>query len=167
MMKAMMPGRRVHVLVGALVWVAAMSAVACDNSVKFSPVQPEWPLEPIGSARNLQISGSLVAEDGSCVEATILFNGKELPGARAECATPNGCERIWLEASTTAKAGHHEVAFRVLRQSAEEIDYKVRGAVRFSSVGLGFGGAGLPLGPERARLQAGDEVIFELELSDF
>ena len=166
MKRVKLSSRPLHRVLGLLVFVVALSAIACDSNVKFSPTQPDWPLAPVESDRSLEISGHLVAEQGSCFEATILFDGEELRGARSECAKAKGCAKLDLDAFVRSPEGHHTISFQVVRQSEEAIDYLVDGAVRVSREGIGLGGAGLALGPTRVRLQAGDLVTFEFEISN-
>jgi len=120
------------------------------------------------STRTLEIVGSLTAEQGSCVEATILYDGEELPGARTVCAHGSGCSELQLTALARSAAGRHTLSFQVLRQSQEAVDYLAHGSVRVSrdDVVL-WSGANLPLKPTRATLRSGEGVTYDLEFWDF
>lgn len=164
MKRASFSKRPARWVLGATVLVAALTAVACGNSMKFSPTQPDWPLVEPQSGRSLQISGTLVAEQGSCLEATVLFDGQEIEGARVICAKAKGCATLKMQASLITDVGHHTISFQVLRQSAEVVDYMAKGAILVSRDGLALGGVTLPLGPTPASLNPGGMVSFEFEL---
>jgi len=153
----------------------SLTSIACSGDVNFSPTQPPWPdseaWDPTVGERVLEVSGSLVAEKGACFEATILYDGKELGGARTVCASAEGCARIDLEATVNSASGHHTVSFQVLRQSSEAIDYSVEGRVLVTRENLEvWQGAPMvltiPLAPTSSRLQPGDSVSFEFDFSD-
>lgn len=146
-----------------LTWAASLTAVACDSSVSFNPTAPEFPFAEPGSGRNLQISGRLVTEQGSCLEATVLYDGMELKKARAACPKASGCAKLELEASLLSTSGHHTISFQVLRQSAEAVDYRVEGSVLVRRQGMALAGDTIRLRPTSARLRAGEMVTFEIE----
>jgi len=152
----------------ALVGVAALTGLACDNSMNFSPTAPDWSDWPTSAAgtRNLQISGTLEIEGGACLEATVLYDGRELRGARSRCPQSPGCARLELEASTPSETGRHTISFQVLRQSQEVLDYVAEGTVRVSREGVALGGVAMSLGPKPARLEAGEAVSFEVEFAN-
>jgi hypothetical protein len=149
-----------------LVCAGVLTIVACDNAVNISPTAPQWTnIAPVGS-RSLQISGSLTAERGSCLEATILYDGRELADARATCPYPGGCAELELAATTPSSSGHHTISFQILRQSQEFIAYLAEGTVVVSREGLPLGGVTLSLGPAHAKLRSGGVVTFDLEFRD-
>lgn len=149
-----------------VLWAAAMMLVACDNSVNFNPTAPEWPpITPLGE-RSLQITGSLTAERGSCLEATILYDGVELAGARTVCSEPSGCATQTLAAETQSSSGRHMISFQVLDQSATAVDYLGQGEVLVTREGLQLDGVRIQLGPEQATLRRGDSVTFEVWFTD-
>jgi hypothetical protein len=150
---------------GVLVCAVALTTIACDTNVDISHSKPKW-IKPISGDRGLEISGTLVAENGSCREATILYDDKELAGARAVCPDPSGCVSLTLDAVTRSRSGNHTISFQVLHQSQEVVDYLVEGSVILSDVDLGMGGFSIPLGPTRASLRTGDEVTFDIEFRD-
>jgi len=149
----------------ALIIAAAFVAAACDVSTNVGPVGP-LPISGSGlGARSLQISGTLVAEQGSTLEATVLYDGLELPGARVTCPDAGGCAALDLVATTESGAGRHSISFQVLRQSRETIRYRAEATVlvsrqNFSPV------ATLDLGSRRSTLGAGESVDFEIALWD-
>ncbi len=155
-------GRRA---VKALVGLAFLTTLGCDNSMNFNPVAPEWPDWQGGAAgaRSLQIEGVLEIQDGAVFEATVLYDGLEIAGARSRCPHPAGCAELELDASVVSASGHHTISFQVLRQSRDVIDYRAEGTVLVDREGVNLGGVPMRLGPARARLAVGDAVTFEIE----
>jgi len=149
-----------------------MTTLACDNSVNFkAPTMPEWPdwqdwPAGVPGTRTLQIEGALAIQDGGVLEATVLYDGLEVPGARSHCPQPAGCAELELEASVRSATGNHTISFLVLQQSRETVDYVAGGTVVVSREGLALGGVAMPLGPTHARLEAGGAVTFEVVFTD-
>lgn len=161
-------GRRALRALGAVA-AAALTTLACDNSMTFkAPTFPDWPDGPFSppGLRTVQIHGVLEVADGTCLEATVLYDGRELAGARARCPEPSGCAQLELGATVRSEAGHHTISFQVLDQSRERVDYIAAGSVLVSREGLSLGGAAMPLGPAHARLEAGGAVDFEVVFTD-
>jgi hypothetical protein len=159
-------GRRASQL---LVWAAALTVLACNNEVSFNPTAPTFgglatitDSTPVGAGRNLRISGSLTVERGSCLQATVLYDGEELPGARTVCPEVTGCATLDLAAVVSSTAGHHSISFQVLGQSPELVDYLAKGSVRVSREGLA-GVFTIPLEATRAALRSGESVTFEVD----
>jgi len=144
----------------------ALVLAACDAEMNVSPTEPWYPGFTALGERSLQITGSLQAENGSIVEATILYDGLELPGARARCRAQAGCSELGLSATALTAAGVHTISFEVREQSAELVEYRAQGNVRVNREGLLYGGVNLALGPERAALRRGERVTFTIEFSD-
>jgi hypothetical protein len=143
--------------------------VACDNSLNISPTVPTFTEinTNIGAIRTLDISGTLVAAQGSCIKATILFDGQEIEGARSRCQEIEGCSELELDGVIGAFAGHHTITFQVLRQSAESEEYRASGRAEVSRADLQLPGpAILDLVPKRGTLQAGQGLTFEIDLLD-
>jgi hypothetical protein len=112
----------------------------------------------IPAGQSAQIVGSLTAGFGTCLEATILYDGRELEGARVFCDGSPGCSRVELQATIGLPAyGHHTIEFLVVRQSAAVVDYRVEGEFRSS-------GETLPLGPSEEQLAAGETVSYRVFL---
>ena len=150
------------VLLGA----AALTLVACDSEVNFNPAAPTFPNATNNlSMRNLEIAGSLTSEEESALEATILYDGKELEGARTSCPELRGCARLELSGDVRTTSGRHTISFQLLNQASESVEYVARGTVRVTREGLGFE-LTLPLGPTRAALRSGESVTFDVELRD-
>ena len=154
---------------GSLVALVAFVSLGCDNSMSFNPAAPEWPDWPANvGTRNLQIQGTLGAQYGAIFEATVLYDGLEVPGARSRCPRPAGCDVLELEASFGSLNGHHAISFQVLRQSQDVIGYRAEGTVVVSrdKVDLGFV---LPirLGPRDATLESGGAVTFDVHFLDW
>ena len=142
---------------------------ACDNQVNISPTEPRFPdfTPTVGALRTLRISGSLAAAQGSCLKATILFDGQEINGARSRCQKAQGCARLELTGVVSSPAGHHTITFKVLRQSAEADEYLATGLVEVSRFDVQFPEpVVLELQPIRATLQPGDGVTFTIDLWD-
>jgi hypothetical protein len=157
------------VLVGA----AALTLVACDNDVNFNPIAPAFPRlptspdpTPMGPGRNLEIFGTLTAERGSCREATVLYDGRELAGARTVCPKVTGCAKLELSAVVNSTAGHHTISFQVLSQSSDPVDYLAKGRVRVSQEGLAMVTT-IRLDPTRATLRPGESVNFGVDFLNF
>jgi hypothetical protein len=149
-----------------LVCAAALTVGACDNDINFTPTAPTFPdITPVNVGRNLEISGRLAAERGGCLEATVLYDGEELPGARTQCLRPGGCATLELTAATHSSPGSHTVAFKVLRQSPDAVSYVSDGWVQVSRVGLGTT-ASLPLKTTRTTLRPGESVSYEIEFTN-
>jgi hypothetical protein len=165
MKRATFSNRNARRVLGALFAVAALTTLACDNSMTFkAPTMsdwPEWPV-PVPGNRNLEIQGVLEIQDGAVLEATVLYDGEELVGARSRCPERSGCAELELEASVLSATGNHTISFQVLRQSQEVIDYRVEGTVLVSREDVDLGGVPIRLGPRQARLEAGGAVTFDL-----
>ena len=142
-----------------VIWLmaAALSSIGCDNSVdvtapEFPTLTPQW--------QTFQIIGTLSAVQGSCLEATILYDGIELPGARTVCAQVGGCAQLELRAGhIVATPGRHTIAFQVLSQSPLLVEYLAAGEVVAE---LGPADP-VPFGPVRTTLEAGQRVTFEFD----
>ncbi len=134
---------------------AALTSAACESDVnitgpEFPTLTPQW--------QSFQISGTLTAAQASCLEATILYDGQELPGARAVCGKARGCKKLHLQAvSIGATPGPHTIAFRVLRQSAPAVEYEAEGLVVAE---LGEAPPKI-LGPVHKTLEEGQGVTFD------
>ena len=150
------PGRRVLRLVMLL--AATLALGACDHDIDITAPRIPDPT-PGPDNRTLEISVNLTALDGSCVEATLLWDGVELPGAHRSCA--EGCTRLDLTASTPRSEGVHTLEVQVLRQSPAAVDYMVAGDVVIAGgPRLGFS---MPLGPTHQTLRVGESVSYQLE----
>jgi hypothetical protein len=149
-----------------LAWALALTLIACGNDVNVGPTAPIPPdFEPVGE-RSLHIAGSLEAKRDTCLEATVLFDGKELPGARATCPDGGGCAELELEAVTPSSSGRHTISFQVLDQSAKAVEYLARGRVLVTRDGIHLGGVNMNLGPKSATLRPGERVTFEIVFTD-
>jgi hypothetical protein len=150
-----------------------LTVVACGNEVNFSPTAPAFPKVTVfpnittsGQSRNLEIRGSLKAKQGSCLEATVLYDGKELAGARALCPGVSGCAKLKLTADALSTSGHHTISFQVLSQSPEAVDYVAEGRVLVSREGIPLVTT-IYLEPTRARLRPGESVTFDVDVLNF
>ena len=140
-----------------LLLAATLTSFACSGEVNVTA--PEFPTFE-SQGQGFQVDGTLTADDGSVLEATILLDGREMLGARAFCAQPGGCDQLHLQAATFgATAGHHTIAFQVLRQSSSRVEYKVEGEIvpDLDTADL------IALGPALATLKAGESVMFEFD----
>ncbi len=146
-----------------------LALAACDNHLNVGPTAPLLPTEPanVGMLKTVEIEGVLTSERGSCLKATILFNGQEIPGARARCQSDQGCGELLLAGVVRAPAGHHSITLQVLRQAETIDDYLASGTVRISRPDIHLlSPVTLELFPTRASLQAGEGVEFEIHLYD-
>ena len=157
----------------ALVCAAALMVVACDNDVNINPVAPAFPLlaefpdvTTAGPGRSLEILGSLTAEQGACIEATVLFDDEELAGGRTVCSAASGCAKLELSAEVRSSSGNHTVSFKILSQSPEPVEYLAEGRVLVHQEGLPFVTT-IALEPTRATLRAGESVSFDVGLLNF
>ena len=147
--------------------VVALTTLGCDNKMTFeAPTMPDWSDWPasVPGTRTLQIEGALEIQDGGVLEATVLYDGLEVPGARSHCPQPAGCAELELEASVVSATGNHTISFQVLRQSQEVIDYRAEGTVLVNREDVNLGGVPFRLGPRHAQLEAGGAVTFEFGL---
>ena len=120
---------------------------------------PEFPTFE-SQGQGFQVAGTLSADNGSVLEATILFDGREMLGGRAFCAKPAGCNQLYLQASTFgATAGQHTIAFQVLHQSSSRVKYKAVGEIEPDLDTAD----NIALGPAQATLEAGESVSFEFD----
>ena len=151
----------------ALVGLAFLATFGCDNSMNFNPAAPEWPdwSDAVPAARTLEIEGVLQIENGACHEATVLYDGLEVAGARSRCPDPSGCAELELAAEVWTASGHHTISFQVLRQAGDVADYRAEGTVRVSRDGVNLRGVPLRLGPAHASLTAGEAVTFDIEFT--
>ena len=146
-----------------MILTAALALGACNGDVEVTaPPMPDITPGPGTGAQYLQISGTLTAE--GCLEATILYDGQELAGARAVCGTKfGGCARLHLRAASIPRTdGHHTIAFQVIRQSSPVLDYQAEGEVRVEMDGGMV--MSVPLGPTWETLRTGESVSFEIDL---
>lgn len=148
-----------------LVAVAALTMTACDTEVTSSFSGPQWP-GGVGE-RTLHITGSLTSNPGSCLEATVLFDGVELSEAQTVCPDSNGCSTLELAAVTSSGSGHHTISFQVLSQTQTEVEYTAQGEVLVTRDGLTFDGVRMGLGPRFATLRSGESVSFDVYFQDW
>lgn len=99
-------------------------------------------------------------------EATILYDGRELAGARTTCPHPGGCAELELAVTTPTTAGHNTASLRMLRQSEDAMDYVAMGTVLVSREDLSLKGVVIDLSSTHATLRAGDSVTFDLHFRD-
>jgi hypothetical protein len=149
--------------------LTALGLVACDNELNISPTAPSViDIDAnVEALRTLHIQGSLRAATGSCVRATILFDGQEILGARTRCPDPDGCAEIALEGVISAFAGRHTITFQVLRQADPVQEYLAAGEVAITRAGIELPNpAELELAPLREELSAGQGVTYTIDLVD-
>lgn len=161
------------VMRATLAMVATVLLTGCGDVSVTGPTLPsalpQGPQQgsPSTSVRMLEIVGSLNTDLGSCVEATILYDGQELVGARSVCQEDSGCTQLELTALARSSSGRHTISFQVLRQSPVAVDYFVGGTIRVSRVDLALGtSVTLFLEPTRATLRSGESVTFDVDFRD-
>ena len=137
----------------------ALAAIGCGDNINV--IEPPMPIE-IPEARAVQVVGILDAETGGCTEATILYDGQEISGARTECATSSGCTSLEMESDyLRSMPGLHKVAFQVIHQSQPQVRYTVRGEVSV----LLDPDVRIQLGPREVTLSAGESVTFNIVMT--
>lgn len=149
--------------------ILVMALVSCNNEVTVGPTEPHFgDFSPtVGALRTLNISGTLAAEQGSCLKATILFNGQEIHGARTKCHDNQGCVELHLAGVISAPVGNHTITFKVLRQSADIEEYVAAGSVEVSRFDLQLPSpAVVDLEDTQASLAPGEGITFDLALWD-
>lgn len=163
MMRFVLSGGHARRALGLLLFSLALAG--CDNEMSFNPVAPSFDTSALGTLRSVDIVGSLTAEDGSCIEATILYDGRELPGARTTCGKASGCARLDLTGVVQSAVGNHTLSFQVLRQSSEAVDYRAAATIIVSRDGFPMT-ATLKLEPQWAELRAGEALTFDFQFSN-
>jgi len=159
------PGHRKARLAQILLAVSAALLIACNPEVTVSPTAaPIFEVNPPpGTSRSLRISGTFGAQSGSCLEATLLLDGKELAGARTSCPDPSGCDELVAEALARVSRGRHTVALQVTDQAPATVDYVVRGVALTEETGLPevMG----TLGPTEVTLRRGQSKTFVIDVT--
>ena len=139
-----------------LIATAVLMSIGCDKNINIT--EPHIP-GPEASSGAIVVVGTMSAQQGACNEATILFDRQELDGARTECANPSGCNQLELESDYfIARPGPHTVAFKVLNQSTDRVNYTIEGEVS----ALRDPGDQIPLGPITTTLTAGESFVFRI-----
>lgn len=151
---------------GLAILAAALAATSCGD-VDLSPVAPSesWRPGNVG-VRTLQVTASLTAEQGACVEAQVLYDGMAVPGSTVLCPDAPGCARLDFNVRTTSTSGRHTLSLQVVRQSLDRATYVAEAHIQITRDGLPFL---LPISPDpiRAALRAGERVDFELTFVDW
>lgn len=143
-----------------------LAAAGCGD-VNFNPAAPSATrFEPLGVLRTVEIDATLVTRQGGCLEATILYDGRELPDARRRCEDAEGCTRLELAAVARTAQGQHTIALQVLGQHPESVEYVAEARVRASRDGSP-GTVRLALGPARVALRSGETVTFDVEFRNW
>jgi hypothetical protein len=146
-----------------LVSAAAVAVLGCDNDVNFQPSLGTFPdFTPVNSARSVEISGRLTTTEGSCLEATVLYDGVEIAEARSQCPNPRGCGEMELTAVTSTSPGHHTISFQVLRQSPEAVRYSADGSVQVARENLSMTFT-IPLERKTSMLRARESVSYDVQ----
>ncbi len=156
-MKQAMKFRNPAPALGALlVLTAALALFACDSDVDITGPQP--PELPPGTV--IYLTGTLISEDGSCLEARLLYNGKHVGRNSCQSGPGRDCTEMRLAGYSDKGSGLHTVELQVLRQDPAAVIYKAELEVRDRP----FGPLELSLGPTRETLREGEGVTFEFEL---
>jgi hypothetical protein len=81
--------------------------------------------------------------DGGVLEATVVFDGEELPNARETCFSELGCTPFDLDAMLQVQRGRHTVSFQIIRHTrnlrpyAGRLRYVVFGTVQATDLASG------------------------------
>ncbi len=152
-----------------LLLTTAITFAACDGSVNVTgpqlprlpavPPAPPSPLPTPGVFQYVDVFGTLRAEDGTCLEATVLYDGQEMGFSRVSCPQPGGCTLLELRGGSIAlSAGQHTVGFRILNQSPAVVEYLVDATVVIETLKGPI--ETLDLGSKRVTLHTGQSVTF-------
>lgn len=151
---------------GLAILAAALVAASCGD-VDVNPAAPSEAL-PSGAVgiRTLQVTASLAAEQGACLEARVLYDGMAVPGSTIVCPDSSGCARLDFNVTTTSTSGRHTLSLQVVRQSLDRATYVADVHIQLTREGLPFR---LPISPDpiRAALRAGERVDFEFVFLDW
>jgi hypothetical protein len=136
---------------------SALASFGCDNNINVT--EPHLPGAEVGSEA-IVVVGTMSSQQGTCNEATLLFDREELEGARTECAEPSGCTQLELESDFfVTRAGTHTVAFKVLSQSDSFQEYTIEGEVMAPLNPYNR----IQLGPVTTTLSPGDKYTFRID----
>ena len=119
-----------------------------------------------GSSLIIAFSGSLGSLDGAPLEATILFDGREVPGARTTCAFASGCSGLVLVPQSTlgVTSGQHTVSFQVVRQGAQgRAAYFAFGGIVVSRGGPPI--QSITLVERNASIGAGESISYQITIN--
>ncbi len=148
-----------------LLLVAICALTACDNDLIVSPTVTGIDISP-GPIESVAVIANLSTAEPVCQEATLLYDGQELDGARATCVeASNGCSELQLDAIAPAEPGSHTIGIEVLRQKRATATYEISGEVLVSRSGIPPLVV-LTLEPRVRELQVGDRVTYEIYIPD-
>ena len=137
--------------------LSGLTSLGCDKHINVT--EPYIP-GPEADSDAVLVVGTMTAAQGSCSEATSLFDNKELEGARTECGDEGGCTRLVLESDVfTTRPGSHLVAFKVVEQSEARVEYTIEGEVSAPH----DPSSRVPLGPVTAELSPGEQYRFRVD----
>ncbi len=143
-----------------LVLAASLALVACGSDVNVTgPQLPEFPpAEPF--ANSVWITATLTPESGGCTEARLFYDGRQIGVNYDRCdLAGKGCGELKVQGFKEEGAGRHTIEVRVVRQTSEEVTYRIA-----AEVSGGPGGAPeLRLGPVTRTLREGESVTFEFD----
>lgn len=144
-----------------LVLAASLALVACDNDTNITG--PQLPELPLGNAfaDSVWVTATLTAEGGGCTEARLFYDGQQIGVKYDVCGLAGkGCGEMKVQGFKEERAGRHTIEVRVIRQTSEEVTYRVAAEVS----GTAGGPAQIRLGPVSRTLREGDSVTFEIDL---
>ncbi len=140
-----------------LILAASLALVACDNDMNITgPQVPEFL-----PANSVSVTATLTGEGGGCTEARLFYDGRQI-GVKYDVCGLDGrsCGKLEVKGFAAAGAGRHTIEVKVMRQTSDEVTYRVTAEVS--------GTPGRPthhrLGPVSRTLREGDSVTFEVEM---
>ena len=146
-----------------LLLLAVFTFPACDNEVIVSPSVTGIDFGP-GSVVGVAIVTSLSTADPVCQEATLFYDGFELPGARTSCSEPSGgCTYLKIEGIAPLDPGPHTIGIQVLSQKRETARYLIGGEVLVQRSGIPPIMV-LPMESRARDLRVGDRVTYEVHI---
>ena len=144
-----------------LVLAASLALVACDNDMNITgPRLPDLP--PANAfADSVWVTATLTAENGGCSEARLYYDGQQIGVKYDLCGLGDkSCGELKVQGFKEERAGQHTIEVRVIRQTSEEVTYRVAAEVS----GTPNGPAQIRLGPVTRTLREGDSVTFEIDM---
>jgi len=141
-----------------LVLAASLALVACDNDMNITG--PDFP-DPIPFDNSVWVTVTLTPKSsGGCTEARLFYDGQRIGVNHGLCGLgTTGCSELKVQGFKEEGPGTHTIEVEVVRQTEEEVTYRVAAEVS----GSPDGAPERRLGTVRRTLREGDRVSFEFD----